>query len=315
VTGVSDRLPPDRRPSDRRPSDRPGSDRSAANDPDPVVSVRDVGYRYEGAAQDAITGVGLELASRSVVGLAGANGSGKTTLAKLVAGLLRPRSGVVILDGLDTRAHGVRELAAHAGFAFQNPGHQLFAPTVARELAFGPRNLGVGEPEVGRRTAEVADMLELRGVLDEHPRRLGLAQRKLVAIGSVLTMRPRLLVLDEPTTGQDPRVARHLVRLIGRLREAGAGILIVAHDMAFLAEVADRLLILDAGRLIADAPPRSVFADTALTERAGVVPPQITRLSLRLPTREPADRVPALTVDELVAGLGWRGTTDHEVRA
>jgi len=290
-------------------SDRPDVGRSQS-----IVSVRGAGYRYQDALRDAIDGVQLDIESRSVVGIAGANGSGKTTLAKLIAGLLQPRSGSVVTDGLDTRAHDVRTLAAHAGFAFQNPGHQLFAPTVAEELAFGPRNLGIGAAVVGARTAEVAAALGLDGLLDEHPRRLGLAQRKLVAIGSVLTMHPPLLVLDEPATGQDARATRRLLRLIADLREHGTTIVIVAHDMAFLAEVGDRLLVLDAGRLIGDAPPRSVFTDGGLLARAGIVPPQITRLSLRLPALGSAGGMPALTVAELVVALGSRGASEREAR-
>jgi len=272
--------------------------------PAPIITFDAVRFAYPALETPALDGVSLEIARASVVGISGQNGSGKTTLVKLVNGLLRPDAGRVTVDGLDAARARVRELAAHAALAFQNPTHQLFASTVADELAFGPRNLGVEEDEVLARVSLAASRLGLSGVLDRHPYRLGAAGRKLVSVASVLTMQTPVVVLDEPTTGQDHRTVRTLAELICELRGAGVTVLVVAHDMAFHAEVADRLVVLDRGRVIAEGAPRTVFADGALMARAGLVAPQITELSQRLHRPDGADPWPALTVGELAAALG-----------
>ncbi len=243
--------------------------------------------------------------------MTGANGSGKTTLVRLMNGLLRPQSGRVIVDGLDTGRVDVRKLAAHVGLVFQHPGHQLFAATVREELAFGPRNLGVAPAAVEERVAAAAGMLGIEGLLDRHPYRLGSAQRKLVALASVLTMRTPVLILDEPTTGQDHRTVQTLVRLIADLRAGGRTVSVVAHNTAFLAETVDRLVVMDAGRIVADGTPRAVFADGALARRVGLSPPQVTELSLRLDRSPHAAPWPALTVDELAAA--WGEPPDRQV--
>ncbi len=291
---------PSRTPSDR-PTRLPRVPTSRA--PGPIVTFEAVRFAYPGRPSPALDGVSLEVARATVVGVAGRNGSGKTTLVKLVNGLLRPSAGRVIVDGLDAARADVRELAAHAALAFQNPNHQLFAATVADELAFGPRNLGVGEREVLERVGAAASRLGLDGMLDQHPYRLGPGGRKLVAVASVLTMETPVVILDEPTTGQDHRTVEVLTALVRELREQGTTVLAVAHDMAFLAAVADRLIVLDSGRVAADDVPRTVFADGGLLARAGLVAPQVTELSQRLARPAAVDAWPALTVRELADGL------------
>jgi energy-coupling factor transport system ATP-binding protein len=236
-----------------------------------------------------------------VVGIAGSNGSGKSTLARLMNGLLHPASGTVEVDGLDTARHPVRRLAAHVAYVAQHPNHQLFASTVRAELAFGPRNLGLAPSVVDARVAEAADRLGLGDVLGEHPYHLGRAQRKLVTMASALAMRAPLLVLDEPTMAQDHRTADLVTRLIRELRDGGTAVVCIAHDMRLLADVADRLVVIDGGRPIADDAPRAVFADSGVMTRAGLRPPQVTGLALRLdgPTRPWA----ALGIDEVVGAL------------
>jgi energy-coupling factor transport system ATP-binding protein len=275
----------------------------------PIVSVRGVSFAYARGASPVLDGIDLEVHAGEVVGIAGQNGSGKSTLAKLVNGLLRPTGGAVVVDGIATAGHSARTLAAHVGYAFQDPGHQLFARTVADELAFGPRNLGLPEAEVDARVADAARRLGLERVLDRHPRHLGPGERKLVAIGSVVTMQPPVLILDEPTTGQDHRTATSLAHLIVELRDGGTTVVCIAHDMPLLADVADRLVVLAGGRVVADAAPREVFADAGTMAAAGLAAPQVTRLSQRLPRSE--GPWPALSVAELAGALrrarGFRG--------
>jgi energy-coupling factor transport system ATP-binding protein len=204
-----------------------------------------------------------------------------------------------VVDGRDTTRHSVQALAAHVGYVFQNPNHQLFAATVAEELAFGPRNLRLPPHEVDARVAEAVEFFDLGAIVGLHPYRISFPLRKLVGIASIFTMRPRVFILDEPSTGQDHRSARVIERLIARLGERGDTVICVSHDMPLIAHVARRALVLWNGALIADGPPREVFADRATMEPAHLAPPQISRLSARMPGRE--GRPLALTVAELAA--------------
>jgi energy-coupling factor transport system ATP-binding protein len=271
---------------------------AAMSDEPAVISIRDVRYTYPGGREAALDGVSLELRPGEMVGLVGRNGSGKTTLTKHLNGLLRPTSGRVVVEGLDTSREPVRRLAGRVGYVFQNPGHQLFAQTVAEELAFGPRNLGCTPEAVAARVAAVAASLALTDVLPIHPHRLPFPLRKLVTIGAVLTMRTGVVVLDEPTTGQDHRTSARIAAILGGLRAAGTTVVCVTHDLSLLAEVSDRLVVLHEGRVVADGAPRDVLSDRALLATTSLRPPQISELSLALPGR--AGRPVALTVDELV---------------
>jgi energy-coupling factor transport system ATP-binding protein len=272
----------------------------------PLVSVRDVRFAYPGG-RVALDGVTLDVRRGEVLGLAGPNGSGKSTLARLLAGLLRPTTGRVVVGGLDTTRTPARALASVVGYVFQDPGHQLFAATVRAELAFGPRNLGAMSEEVERRVAEEAARLGLEDRLDTHPYRLARSVRRLVAIASVLTMHPAVVILDEPTTGQDHATATRVRTLVRDLRDRGIAVVCITHDMTLLATVADRLVVLEGGRVLADAPPRDVFADPGLLARAGLEPPGVTRLALQL-VRPPGEAPwPALTPDELLASLRGSG--------
>jgi energy-coupling factor transporter ATP-binding protein EcfA2 len=264
---------------------------------DTVAAIEDVRFSYPGGVV-ALAGVSLRIGRGTGLGIVGQNGSGKTTLAKHLNGLLKPAAGRVIVEGLDTARHPVRVLARHVGYVFQNPGHQLFSRTVADELAFGPRNLGVPPEEVDARVASIARILQLTDTLAMHPYRLPLPMRKLVTIASVLTMRPSVLVLDEPTTGQDHRTSRRIAEVIDGVRAGGTTVVCVTHDMSLLAVASDRVVVLHEGRIAADGTPRAILSDRALMAATRLRPPQITELSLAIPGR--GDRPGALSVGELV---------------
>ena len=266
-----------------------------------AIEVEHLTYEYARGAIRALDDVSLRIAPGEVVGIAGQNGSGKTTLAKHLNGLLRPTRGRVVVSGRDTAGRPVQELAAQVGYVFQDPRHQLFAPTVDADLALGPRNLGVPEAEVRERVDAAIAMFGLEPVRGLHPHRIGSPARKLVAIAAVVAMRPPILVLDEPTTGQDHATARTIGDLIARLRQDGTTVICVSHDMPLLAGTADRLLVMWGGRLIAEGPPREVFADRDAMARTGLEPPQVTEIALRLRARTGAP--PALAVAELATTL------------
>lgn len=262
-----------------------------------VISVREARYVYPRGNVVALESISVDIPEGQSLGVVGQNGSGKTTLTKLLNGLLKPTSGQVFVGDRDTARSTVQELAGDVGYVFQNPNHQLFAPTVADELAFGPRNIGVPEAEIPERVAEAVEFFGLQDVLRLHPYRISFPLRKLVGIASIFTMRPRVFILDEPTTGQDHRTTSTINRLIRQLRDRGSTVICVAHDMPLLADVSERLIVMWNARLIADGTPREVFADRATMERTHLAPPQITQFSMALPGR--AGRQPALALSEL----------------
>ena len=167
---------------------------------DAIIQVKDVRYVYTRGAVVALDGVSLDVPVGQSLGIVGQNGSGKTTLTKLFNGLLRPTSGTVLVDGKDTVKHSVQEMAPTIGYVFQNPNHQLFASSVAEELAFGPTNMKMSPDEVKAKVEEAFEFFDLSQYRDHHPYRLSFPLRKLVGIASVFTMGPKVFVLDEPTT-------------------------------------------------------------------------------------------------------------------
>lgn len=267
----------------------------------PLIAMQDVRYVYRASGIVALDQLSIEVTAGSTVAIVGQNGSGKTTLAKLLNGLLRPTVGSVVVNGLDTATHSVQVMARHVGYVFQHPNHQLFARTVSDELSFGPRNLGHTTVEIAERVARVADDFGLTHLLGRHPYHLSFPLRKLLSIASVVAMQPRVLVLDEPTTGQDHRTWEVIVRRIRAVRDTGTTVVCVTHDMPLVASIADRMLVLRDGRLIDDGTPREVFSDRGSMAAARLAPPQIARLSLELPGR--AGRPAALSVAELAVEL------------
>jgi energy-coupling factor transport system ATP-binding protein len=245
----------------------------------------------------ALEDVSVSIGRGEIVGVVGQNGSGKTTLSKHLNGLLKPTSGRVVVNGIDTAGKRVQELAAHVGYVFQNPNHQLFATTVEADLAFGPRNVGLAEDEVQARVERAIEFFGLQHVRDLHPYRISFPMRKLVGIAGIYTMQPAIFVLDEPTTGQDHVTTQVINTLIRRLRDEGATVVCVSHDMPLLADVVDRLLVMWNAHLIADASPREVFSNADVMAQTKLEPPQVTSISMRL------GRPPALSVDELAQSL------------
>lgn len=222
------------------------------------ASVESLGHRYPGGVE-AVRDVSLTFEPGSAVAIVGQNGSGKTTLVKHLDGLLRPTSGRVLLDGQSTATTPVDALAATVGLVFQDPDDQLFERTVEREVGFGPRNLHLSD--VG---AHVERALAAVGLLDDrgtNPYDLDLSRRKLVALAGVLAMDPAVVVLDEPTTGQDPAGVARITRIVGSLTAAGRTVIAITHDLAFAAAAFDRIVVMRAGEVVLDGPPTTVFAD------------------------------------------------------
>lgn len=249
--------------------------------PPPALSICDLRYVYPSGVA-ALDGISLQVRRGEFVALLGRNGAGKSTFARCLDGLLRPASGTVTVLGRPTAGRPVHELAGQVGYVFQNPDHQIFSATVFDEIAFGLRNRGAGEEQVRGVVERVAGQVGLGGRLDVHPLRLGKGERQRLAVAGVLALEPEILVLDEPTTGQDWPGSVAVMDLARRLNEAGRTILMITHDMAVAARYARRAVVFDEGRLIADGDMTSLFADQELLERAGLRAPQVSLLARRL---------------------------------
>jgi energy-coupling factor transport system ATP-binding protein len=250
----------------------------------PRIAVRGLAHVYTQGGVRALDGIDLEVRTGERVALVGQNGSGKTTLARHFNGLLRPTSGSVAIDGTDAADLTVAQLAGRVGLVFQDPDRQIFSGTVRAEVEFGPRNLGMRGDEL--RTA-VTDALEAAGLAGQertNPYDLGGSRRKLLALASVLAMRTPIVVLDEPTTGQDARGIDRIRSVVEGLSAQGRTVLAISHDMRFVAETFERVVVMRAGRIIVDGPPNRAFAHEAWEALASTYlePPLAATLGHRL---------------------------------
>ncbi len=233
----------------------------------------------------ALRDINLDIYENQFVAFIGQNGAGKTTLAKCLNGLLKPDSGSVKIEGLDTKAKGTtKKIVTKVGYVFQNPDHQLFNNTLYKEIAYGPRNIGLDEKEVKERVYEAANVcgIEIK-LLDEHSFFLTKGLRQRVAIASILAMRPRTIIVDEPTTGQDLRQSLEVMNFLRTLWEKeGHTIIIITHEMPIVSQFAKRVVVLAQGQVLLDGTTRDVFAEPELLAQSYVKPPQITRVAQAL---------------------------------
>jgi energy-coupling factor transport system ATP-binding protein len=264
-----------------------------------LIEIDHVSFSYE-VSPPALRDVSLTIAPGEFVALTGANGSGKTTLAKHFNGLLRPSSGRVRVDGSETANRSISELAHTVGYVFQNPDHQIFLPSVAEEVGFGPRNLGVRGAELEERVATALALFELTELRERHPTLLGRGVRRRVALAASYAMRPRLLVLDEPTGGLDRHATDQLMTVLHDLVTEGRSVVLITHDMRLVGEHAERMVVINGGQLRADGPTVEVMTRHDLLHAAGIRPPAVARLAADL--RE-AGLPAALTVEEFVASV------------
>ena len=271
--------------ADRPPADNDGARVwSAVSDRSPLaVEVDGLVHRYPGGVE-AVRGVSLRIEPGETVAIVGQNGSGKTTLVKHLNGLLRPDAGRVLVGGRDIADQPVHLLAASVGFVFQSPDDQLFERSVEREVSFGPRTLGI-ESGLARRLIDGA--IAAAGLDDArttNPYDLDLSRRKLVALASVLAIDPAVLVLDEPTTGQDGPGVRRVGEIVDAIAAAGRSVVAITHDMEFAARHFGRIVVMRQGEVALDGSPEAVFAaaHAGLLASTGLAPPPAARIAARL---------------------------------
>ncbi len=246
-----------------------------------LIDVKDVWFSYNNKNM-ALNGVSLMIESGETIALIGQNGGGKTTLAKHFNGLLRPTRGQVLVRGSDTTEVPANKLALTVGYVFQNPSHQIFSSKVWDEVAFGPKNAGLKPEEIEERTEAAIAAVGLKGFEQTHPYDLDYGKMKLLTIASIISIRPEVYCLDEPTTGQDHQGRRRVAELMRSLNNAGATVIAITHDMRFVAEVAERVILLAGGKIVADGETRQIFEKTNILEGAQIRPPQITQLARAL---------------------------------
>ena len=249
-----------------------------ANGDGPLVQFHDVSFAYEGGPQ-VLHGVDLEIGAGEIIAVLGPNGAGKTTLVKHAIGLLKPTDGQVLVDGEDTQELSIAEVANTLGYVFQSPSHMLFASNVHDELAFGPKNLGHDQERIEEEVEYAIDVMNLSGMGQDPPLALSFGQQKRVSIAAILAMRSRILVMDEPTAGQDYKNYTQFMDSI--LTTPGfEAVLFITHDVDLALVYANRVLLISDGRLAADGPPEEVLRDFDRLRQCRLVPTSLLQENL-----------------------------------
>ena len=277
------------------------------------IEIKELAYTYMRGTpfeRKALEGVSLDIPKGSYVALAGHTGSGKSTLIQHMNGLLSPYKGSVVVDGTDInkKSDAARKMRRKVGMVFQYPENQLFEETVASDIAFGPLNLGLDEAAATKRVKKAMELVQLDydKYKERSPFQLSGGQKRRAAIAGVLAMQPDYLVLDEPAAGLDPQGKEDMMQMVKSLHKGGTTIVLVSHDMDDIARFADKLVVMDGGRIIFDGKPMELFSDREKTEHAGLRLPKLT--SLLLSVREAGFDVDVTMTDmdkavEMIAGM------------
>ncbi|MGQ4833465.1 MAG: energy-coupling factor ABC transporter ATP-binding protein [Candidatus Asgardarchaeia archaeon] len=247
-----------------------------------MIIFNNVWFSYNNSHDFILKGISLQIREGEFVALIGPNGAGKTTLAKHINGLLKPIIGSVLVDDIDTRKASVAELAKKVGYVFQNPDKFLFSETVEDELRFTLKNLGYPDDEIPELIDKTLSELNLLDFKSRSPFSLSGGEQRRVALAAILVGRPKYLILDEPTVGQDALEKKNLAKLLKSLNENGTTILIITHDIEFISELVSRTIVLKNGHILLDGPTNKVLTKANLLSMANIYPPQISQLFLEL---------------------------------
>jgi energy-coupling factor transport system ATP-binding protein len=263
---------------------KPGAERTGAEGTkrsEPVLRVEGLRHAYPNG-HEALRGIDVEIGAGEYVAVIGQNGAGKSTLCKHLNCLLRPTAGAVYYRGRDLKGTDTSEMGRHVGYVFQNPDHQIFSASVIEEVTYGLKLRGLTEDEQRRKAEEVLSFVGLEGLADRHPFTLGKGLRQRLAVASILALEPEILVIDEPTTGQDWKGTESMLALIGRLHREGHTIIAITHDMRLVSEHAERALIMGGGMVMKDCPAAEAFDDPEVLRACDLEPPQAVQVARRL---------------------------------
>jgi energy-coupling factor transport system ATP-binding protein len=255
------------------------TDSGAEGKAEVLVKFEDVAFGYD-VEREVLHGINLEIKRGDVIAVLGPNGAGKTTFVKHAIGLLKPKSGRVLVDGRDTREASVAQIASTLGYVFQSPSHMLFAPTVHDELAFGPTNLKHSRDQIEKEVKEALQIVNLSEKEQDPPLALSFGQQKRVSIAAILAMRSRILVMDEPTAGQDYQNYMSFMDSILQM-PAFEAILFITHDVDLAVIYANRVLMVADGRLVADGAPQDVLRDFDQLKTNRLVPTSLLELNVK----------------------------------
>ena len=250
------------------------------------IQVRNLSHIYSKGMPDeqlALDNINFDIYDGEIVGIIGHTGSGKSTLLQHLNGLLKPHSGTILIGDTDITKPGVlmRDIRKRVGLVFQYPEYQLFEETVAKDVAFGPKNLGLSEVEVEDRVKEAIELvgLDYEKIKDRSPFELSGGQKRRVAIAGVLAMKPQVLVLDEPTAGLDPGAHKEILKMIQEVHRAQNNIIIfVSHNMGDIADLSDKVMVMNDGKLMMVGTPEEVFGQKDRLAEIGLSVPPVTEL-------------------------------------
>lgn len=265
-----------------------------------ILEIKDLHFSYN-KGDEILKGLNFSLDDRTTA-IIGQNGAGKTTFVKLLKGLLRPTCGSILFEGKDISTMTVAQLARHIGMVFQNPNDQIFKNRVLDEVMYGPLKIGMSETVAKEKSMSALELVGLSGFEDKNPYDLGLSSRKLVAIASIIAMDTKVIIFDEPTIAQDFYGKERIKSVIRKLRSEGVTVITIIHDMDFVADVFERVIVFAKGGVLLDGSAKDVFADEAILKEAYLEQPNVTKLCQNLGYEEVF-----LNTDEFVTY--WRKKT------
>ncbi|MGJ9460028.1 energy-coupling factor ABC transporter ATP-binding protein [Oceanobacillus sp. CF4.6] len=258
------------------------------------LTLNNVTYSYPNGFT-AVENVSMSFEKGELVAIIGQNGAGKTTTVKMMNGLLKPTQGDVIIDGLNTKDYTTAQISRKVGYVFQNPDDQIFHDNVKSEISFGPKNLGFSEKEIDENVMKAAELTGIVPFLDIHPYHLPYSLKKFVTIASVIAMGTETIILDEPTAGQDSIAIKKLGFIMDSLVQEGKTIITITHDMEFVVQNFERVIVMANKRVISDSNKQEVFWDFDILKEAMLKQPHISRLSNTLNFK---DRI--LDIDQMI---------------
>lgn len=261
-----------------------------------IIEVRDLVYSYAGGIE-AISNVSFDVRERELVSILGPNGAGKSTLILLMAGLLKPRNGSIKVFGKETNSKEFETVRSRIGVVFQDPDDQLFNNTVFEDIAYGPRNLGMGEDEVKRRVESCLNMMGILHLSERPPHRLSYGEKKKAAIATALVMNPDILLLDEPTANLDPKSKNDLLTLLKDLNQKGTTIVLATHDVEILPNFVHRTILMRGGKILGSGTVEDVLCNERLLQEAYIEPPILFKLFNKLKSKGLIEKIP-LTLED-----------------